>query len=107
MYRLFHLIFFYLVVIPLSWLGGRWTYKLYQDTRYALWPEESTILLAYRDAAITAMIGLGYMLQSRGDQIVAYNFQTEFALAEDTDLTERWRKAMIESHHLSKEKYGE
>jgi|AntRauTorckE6833_2_1112554.scaffolds.fasta_scaffold01228_28 hypothetical protein len=92
-------LFYYLVVVPVSWLGTEWALRVYHKTHDRIWPEKSTELMLYRSEAIQTMMGMGYCLQLRGNQIWAFNFSTEdFLLAEHEDPKERWKLALRAAH---------
>lgn len=88
-------LFFYLVVIPLSWLPLPRTATLYRKTYARCWPEQSLEFVAVRDAAIMMALQRGYVLRPDGTEILAYRGfrDVEIIVADNVNPLLRWQQA--------------
>jgi hypothetical protein len=99
-------IWFYVVIVPLSWLPTNRTLKYYRNWREKIWPEHSAAVLSYRTETIKMMLSIGFGVQSRGSQIWAFKFPSrEILLADHPDLKKRWAKAYSTAYRLQQMKF--
>jgi len=91
-------LWFYTVIVPLSWSNMRWAIDLYWKVAGQIWPEKSLAYIVNRKGTIQTMMEMGYGVQVKGDEVWAFNFvSTDFILAKHPDPVAMWTKAHLKA----------